>query len=100
MKNDRKFLPQSFEITTWENLQPYFDTILEMPIDKEETYETFLANVSELDSVISEDLAWRYIKMTCDSSNEDLEKRYLDFVTNIQPNVAPYEDKINQKVMI
>lgn len=99
MKNNRLFLPQSFEITTWENLKPYFDTILEMPINSKEAYETFLSNVSELDSVISEDLAWRYIKMTCDSSNEDLEKRYLDFVTNIQPNVAPYEDKINQKVI-
>ena len=99
MKNNRQFLPQSFEITTWKNLQPYFDTILEMPIATKETYETFLTNISELDSIVSEDLAWRYIKMTCDSSNQELENKYIDFVTNIQPFIAPYDDKINKKVV-
>ncbi len=99
MKNNRHFLPQNFEITTWEKLKPYYDLLLNTPLDTLAHYEIFLKNISELDSIVSEDLAWRYIKMTCDSSNEALEKHYIDFVTNIQPNIAPYEDKTNQKIV-
>ncbi len=95
---NRQYIPQDFKITDWTNLQPYFDEILNYPVTSLETYQVFLAHVSELESIVSEDLAWRYIKMTCDTNNQALETDYIDFVTNIQPNIAPYEDKINQKI--
>ncbi len=99
MKKQRQYLPQDFKISTWESLKPYFDQLLEQPINTLEQFNLFLSNISELESVASEDLAWRYIKMTCDSSNKALEESYIDFVSNIQPNIAPYEDKLNQKIL-
>ena len=36
--------------------------------------------------------------MTCDPTNEALEAAYIDLVTNIQPNIAPYEDLLNKKI--
>lgn len=71
---------------------------MDRPIDSPESYKKFLHDVSELESMVSEDMAWRYIRMTCDTTNEMLENAYVDFVTNIQPNIAPYEDKINHKI--
>src|SRR5690606_39277862 len=53
---------------------------------------------SELESVVSEDLAWRYIRMTCYTENKDYLKSYQDFIQNIQPEIAPYSDKLNRKV--
>lgn len=99
MKKQRQYLPQDFKISTWELLKPYFDQLLEQPINNMEEFNHFLSNISELESVVSEDLAWRYIKMTCDSSNKALEESYIDFVSNIQPNIAPYDDKLNQKII-
>ena len=52
---------------------------------------------SELESVIGEDLAWRYINMTCYTENEDYRKSYQDFIENIQPQIAPVSDKLNKK---
>jgi len=94
----RHYIPQEFKITDWAHLQPYFDEAMAYAITSIETYSEFLARISELESIVSEDLAWRYIKMTCDTTNQQLEADYIDFVTNIQPNIAPYEDKINQKI--
>jgi oligoendopeptidase F len=36
--------------------------------------------------------------MTCDTTNKALEESYIDFVTNIQPNIAPYDDQLNHKI--
>ena len=97
MKN-RIFLPQDFTIQTWTELQPYYDNLVAKDISSKSNFETFLAELSELESVVSEDLAWKYIKMTCDTTNKALEESYIDFVTNIQPNIAPYDDQLNHKI--
>ena len=97
MKN-RTFLPQDFTIQTWTELQPYYDQLVAKDISTKANFEDFLAELSELESVVSEDLAWKYIKMTCDTTNKVLEESYIDFVTNIQPNIAPYDDQLNHKI--
>src|SRR5690606_16783287 len=48
-------------------------------------------------SILSEDLAWRYIRMTCYTENEAYVKRYQDFIQNIQPEIAPVSDQLNRK---
>ena len=48
---------------------------------------------------MSEDLAWRYVKMTCDSNNKDLEQAYLFFVTEIEPQISPINDQLNKKLV-
>ncbi|MDI1234584.1 MAG: M3 family oligoendopeptidase [bacterium] len=94
----RTFLPQDYSIQTWSELQPYYDTLVAKDISTKANFELFLEQLSELESVVSEDLAWKYIKMTCDTTNKALEESYIDFVTNIQPNIAPYDDQINHKI--
>ena len=94
----RTFLPQDFKIDSWVTLQPYYDELVGKSIQTQTDFEQFLAELSELESVVSEDLAWKYIKMTCDTTNKELEEKYIDFVTNIQPNIAPFDDKLNHKI--
>jgi len=86
----RKFLPEQFEISTWETLKPYFEDLLSRPIENSKALRHWLDDRSELESVISEDVGWRYIKMTCYTDNELCSKRYQDFVENIQPHMAPF----------
>jgi oligoendopeptidase F len=93
----RKFLPEQFEISTWETLRPYFENLSSRSIKDSEALQQWLEDRSELESVISEDLGWRYIKMTCYTDNELYSKRYQDFVENIQPHMAPFSDQLNKK---
>jgi oligoendopeptidase F len=94
---ERKFLPDSFPVTSWDVLKPYFDNLIERTLDSVASLRQWFRDRSELESVISEDLAWRYINMTCYTENEEFSKRYEDFVVNIQPKIAPVSDQLNKK---
>lgn len=93
----RIFLPEEFVLETWENLESYFDLLLKADIDTEEQLRAWFKNRSELEAVISEDLAWRYINMTRFTENEAYSKRYQYFVEHIQPKIAPVSDALNKK---
>lgn len=94
----RHFLPADFSITSWESLQPYFDKLLEeTPLGLSGLID-WLDKLDELNAVIGEDAAWRYIKMSCDSLNEDKQAAYQDFVQNIAPHLSLYDDRFNQKI--
>jgi len=94
---ERRFLPENFSITTWEILKPYFDELLNRKLDSLEALKKWFKDRSELESVISEDLAWRYIHMTCYTENQEYRKAYQDFIENIQPQIAPVADQLNKQ---
>jgi oligoendopeptidase F len=93
----RKFLPEKFDVTGWEILKPYFDNLAQRPINSLEDLKKWFLDRSELESVISEDLAWRYIRMTCYTENKDYLSSYQNFIQNIQPEIAPVSDLLNKK---
>ncbi|MCA6075304.1 M3 family oligoendopeptidase [Fulvivirga sedimenti] len=96
---ERKFLPENFKVESWEGLKPYFDDLLNRDISDKSELRKWLQDRSELESVISEDAGWRYIRMTRFTDNEEYNKSYIDFVQNIQPHIAPYSDSLNKKVV-
>ena len=95
----RTFLPENFTVTTWEEIKPYLDKLVEQKIEGAADLKDWLHNRSELESVLSEDMGWRYIRMTCFTDNEEYGKSYHDFVQNIQPQAAPYSDLLNKKAL-
>ena len=98
-RDRRKFLPEEFKIDTWENLKPYYDDLLNREINSPEDLRDWMRDRSELESVISEDIGWRYIRMTRYTDNEEYSQAYLDFVTNVQPHISPYSDNLNKKAV-
>ncbi len=94
---ERKFLKESFTVTTWEELKPYFDKLLAQPINSLQEMKNWMRDRSELESAISEDLGWRYIRMTCYTENKEHSDKYQDFIQNIQPQIAPVSDQLNKK---
>ena len=95
----RQFLPKDFTVTNWEALEPYFKNLLDRALDSPEALEAWLKDSSELEAVISEDACWRQIKMTCDTENKSLEEAFVFFVTQVQPKIQPYADKLNRKLI-
>ncbi|MFZ9970322.1 MAG: M3 family oligoendopeptidase [Bacteroidia bacterium] len=94
----QSFLPHPWAIESKEDVLPYFDELLSRPLESAESFADFLSDCSELESALSEDMAWRYIRMTCDTQNSEYERRYLAFVQDIQPHLAAYEDRLNRKI--
>ncbi len=95
----RKFLPEDFKVSSWDLLKPFFDNLAERQISNVSELKQWLHDRSELESVISEDMGWRYIRMTCYTDKEEYSKSYQDFVQNIQPQIAPFSDMLNKKTL-
>ncbi|NOT77035.1 MAG: M3 family oligoendopeptidase [Cyclobacteriaceae bacterium] len=93
----RLFLKEDFTVTNWEELKPYFDALLNKNISSSSDLRDWFRDRSELESAISEDLGWRYIRMTCYTDNKENSDKYQDFVQNIQPQIAPVSDQLNKK---
>jgi oligoendopeptidase F len=98
-KVPRTLLPESFTVTDWNSLEPYFKELLERPINNSQELDKWLHDMSELEAIVSEDACWRQIKMTCDTENKSLEDAFVFFVTEIQPQIQVYADKLNRKLV-
>jgi oligoendopeptidase F len=96
-KKTRTYIPQDLEIK-WENLSPIFDELLNRPIENVAGLEHWLKDKSELEAALEEDFAWRYIKMSCDTANEELVSSFQYFATEIDPKIAPVGNLLNKKL--
>lgn len=98
-KAKRQFLPADFLVNTWNELEPYFKNLTDRTIHSASELEKWLHDRSELESVISEDLGWRYIKMTCNTTDKQLTDAYNYFISQIDPHIAPFSNELNKKLI-
>ncbi|MBS1509576.1 MAG: M3 family oligoendopeptidase [Bacteroidetes bacterium] len=95
----RHYIPQNFSVTTWESIEPFFKELLERPVNNRTDLEQWLKDQSELEAMVNEDACWRQIRMTCDTENKALEEAFNFFYTEIQPQIQPYADALNKKLV-
>lgn len=98
-KLERHFIPSEFEIVNWDGLEPFFKNLEERKIESGHDLEQWLKDTSELEAIISEDVCWRQIRMTCDTENKALEDAFTFFMMEIQPKVQAYSDVLNKKLL-
>lgn len=94
----RDFVPAELNIT-WDELYPLFKDLLDRAIDSSADLEKWMLNRSELEAVIEEDAAWRYIRMTCNTTDEKLLNDFQYFATEIEPKIAPINNELNSKLI-
>ncbi|MDB5005850.1 MAG: Oligoendopeptidase plasmid [Mucilaginibacter sp.] len=97
-KKTRTYVPADLEIK-WETLEPLFKELRDRPINSVKELEKWLHDRSELEAAIEEDFAWRYIRMTCDTTNEELLQSFQYFATEIEPQIAPFSNELNKKLV-
>jgi oligoendopeptidase F len=98
-KLERHFVPVDFTLTDWASLEPFFKDLSERPLASRGDLEQWLKDMSELEAVVSEDACWRQIKMTCDTTDKNLEEAFTYFCMEIQPQLQPYADLLNRKLV-
>lgn len=97
--SSRTFLPDHLEIHSWTDIEPWLENLKNREFNSEQDFSKWMKDLSELEAVISEDLAWRYIKMTIDTRDEERQKSYQTFVSEISPRIAPISDELNKKLV-
>jgi oligoendopeptidase F len=78
--------PAAFAKATWEEVVPYFDDLLERPLDAS-TVEEWLLAWSRLEELVTEAAAQAMIAYTIDTSDAEKEKDHLRFSTEILPKM-------------
>ncbi len=96
-RKPRNFIPENFIVENWEQLQPYFEKLFLQEINSTEELLLWLKNRSELESAVDEDYRWRYIRLTCDINSAEIKQAHEYFVTEIQPHLIEYREKLNKK---
>ncbi|MBO0933880.1 M3 family oligoendopeptidase [Fibrella aquatilis] len=95
----RHFLPENYELNAWADAQPFYDNLLSRPLTNADDLRRWFADRSELESYLSENFAWRYIRMTCDTANADLTERLNFFIETIQPPMTELGDELDKKAL-
>jgi oligoendopeptidase F len=99
IKAVRHYLPESFSVKSWQEIEPFFTELLAREISTKNQFTEWLRNRSELDAALQEDLGWRYIRQTCDTNNEQKKASLYFFIQEIEPHLAEYADKLNRKML-
>lgn len=95
----RKYIALDFTCNEWSVVEFYLVELQNRDISSKINFETWLRDKSELEAVLEEDMAWRYIRMTIDTTDKSKSDAYHFFVSEIQPKLAPFEDALNKKMM-
>lgn len=98
IKKNRTFIPANLDVV-WEDLAPLFEDLRTREIRTVNELEKWMADRSELEAMLEEDAAWRYIKMTCNTNDETLLKDFQYFATAIEPKIAPLNNELNKKLI-
>jgi oligoendopeptidase F len=95
----RIFIGEEFELKKWEDLQPLYENLQDRVIGDAAELKQWFLDRSELESYLSENFAWRYIRQTCDTANTSLINALQFFITEIQPKLAEYGNQLDKKVI-
>ena len=93
------FVPADIDATTWDNLQPYYQQLIDREFKCSGCIEHFLLERSELDAAASEAGSNLYITMTCNTEDEDAKTAFLAFIENVLPELEKVAFELNKKVV-
>ena len=86
-------------VQRWEDVSALFEELVERPIESLSELKLWLKDRSELDAYLQEDLGWRYIRQTCDTTDESKRELLNFFIQEIEPHLAKYADVLNRKML-
>ncbi|GAB4001868.1 M3 family oligoendopeptidase [Spirosoma daeguense] len=95
----RPFIGDNLVLKNWDDVQPFYENLRERPIQTADELHQWLLDRSELESYLSEDFAWRYIRMTCDTANEELVNQLNFFIAEIQPPMTAFGNDLDLKAV-
>ena len=98
-RKPRTFIGEAFALNSWQDVKPLYENLVNRTLQNAQNLRQWFIDRSELESYLSENMAWRYIKMTCDTVSDENQKNYQFFVEQIQPELSVYSDQLNKKAL-
>ncbi len=95
----KSFLPATLDVDDWARVEPVYRALLGREARSDEEFAAFVRDFSALTEWVNEEGTRRYIAHTCHTDDEDAKRRYLRFVQEVQPRVAPLVFELQRKFL-
>lgn len=93
----RHFVSPSEPLCDWAGIEPYFVKLQQSDLDTPERINAWLLDWSELAAGIDEVARRLYVRMTCQTDDEQRKQAYLDFVEHVEPKCKPMWHAVDRK---
>ncbi len=97
-KIKRVFLSDTLEIKEWGDIAPFFLDLENREITSVNDLQKYLKDRSELEAILEEEAAWRYIKSTCDTENKEIAESFEYFISKIEPEINKKSNVLDKKL--
>lgn len=95
----RTFLPDDFRITDWAKLKPWFQELEQRPLPTREALEKWIGDLNELIAVVDEEFAWRYIRMSVNTEDQQAAELYQYAVQQLMPHITKAINELHKKLV-
>lgn len=95
----RTFVPTDADLGNPSVVEGLYKNLENRPLGSGAALEKWLLDWSDLDSWLDEEGSIRYVDMTCQTDDDAKEKRYLDFVENVQPLASVCNNRLEKKFL-
>src|SRR5581483_6018467 len=85
----RRFVPANIDCADFAQLEPLYKSLLDRSLGSTRDVEQFLADFSELTAAVDEYGSRRYIDKSCHTDDPEIERRFMHFVENVEPQIKP-----------
>jgi oligoendopeptidase F len=87
-----------FQFWPWSKIEAYYKDLATRPINASNIQE-WLADWSALKELVVETYNRLYVAKTCDTTDQDIEQRYLTYLEEIFPNAEAGDQVLKQKLL-
>lgn len=94
-----RWLPGDAKFKTWEEIEPWYRSLLARAIGSPAELERWLSDLGELNGAVSQEGVERYVAMTCQTDDPEREAAHLAFVRDIEPKLKPIQDEVRTKYL-
>ena len=98
-KMPMNFSYEAIQLNTWDQLLPWFDDLACRVISSKEDLIRWLDDRSILEGSAQEELGWKYIRQSCDTTDEAKQLDLENYVKEIEPRLQEYNDVLNRKLL-
>lgn len=97
-KPKRFFLPQDFKVNGWDSLEGFYKDLEDRTIETLDQMKSWLSDLSEISTVIGEEIRWRYVSVSIDTTDDNARKALEDFYINIEPKLKVVSNNLYVKI--
>ncbi len=95
----RTWLSRDFVPSDWAQVSACFDRLERELASPDTDLEAWLVAAGELYAVVSEERGRRMVAMTLHTDDPEIEKRYLEFVRDLDPKLKPRWNALNESFL-